>query len=513
MKHICIFALSILFVLPIFAAKKEKVQQVDSLGRKVKTGWTFGALPSVAFDADLGFQGGALANIYYYGDGSQYPEYIHSLYAEAAYTTKNYGIFRVNYDSKYLIPNHRLTLDATYQPDAMCDFYGFNGYQSVYNQDFHKWKKDQSKMGDPALYQSRAFYKYKRDLFRFAADIEGTIWQNIKWNAGLGVLGYMIDECDIEMLNGKNEFDPNIPLADQKAMNDKVEGMYEKYVKWGLIDQNEALGGWHPYLRAGLTYDSRDQRTCPTKGIYADAFFTYTAAFNAKYGQQATAGYNHLQFNFNFRHYVPVYRDRVTFAYRVGTQNNIAGKSPFYMNTYLNTLFIQRVMYEGLGGANSLRGIMRNRILANGFAYANVELRCKVAKFDIGRQHFYIGLAPFFDLGVITQPYKLDEDAIKKAYAKDVIETTAQAILGENVVMPLPLSSYFATYKTDDDFLGITTEHLDKSKTYLPHMAAGVGLKAAMNENFVLSVDWAMALDKQDNAKWANFYIKMGYLF
>ena len=504
MKRIFVLISAALVAMSISAAKKEKVQQVDSLGRKIKTGWNFGVLPSVAFDADLGFQGGALTNIYYYGDGSQYPEYIHSLYAEAAYTTKNYGIFRVNYDSKYLIPNHRLTLDATYQPDAMCDFYGFNGYQSVYNQDFHKWKKDQSKMGDPALYQSRAFYKYKRDLFRFAADIEGTIWQNIKWNAGLGVLGYMIDECDIEMLNGKNEFDPNIPLADQKAMNDKVEGMYEKYVKWGLIDQNEALGGWHPYLRAGLTYDSRDQRTCPTKGIYADAFFTYTAAFNAKYGQQATAGYNHLQFNFNFRHYVPVYRDRVTFAYRVGTQNNIAGKSPFYMNTYLNTLFIQRVMYEGLGGANSLRGIMRNRILANGFAYANVELRCKVAKFDIGRQHFYIGLAPFFDLGVITQPYKLDEDAIKKAYAMDVIESAALNLLGEEVVMPLELGEYFAL---DND------GNFDQSRVYVPHMAAGVGLKAAMNENFVLSVDWAMALDKQDNAKWANFYIKMGYLF
>ena len=509
MKKYILLTLTALLTLSVQAAKKDKVQQVDSLGRKIKTGWHFGALPSVAFDADLGFQGGALANIYYYGDGSQYPEYIHSIYAEAAYTTKNYGIFRVNYDSKYLIPNHRLTLDMTYQPDAMCDFYGFNGYQTVYNQNLHKWKKDQSKMGDPAEYQSRAFYKYKRDLFRFAADMEGTIYKNIKWNAGLGVLGYMIDECDIAMLNGKNEFDPSLPLADQKAMNANVEGLYEKYVKWGIIDQNEAHGGWHPYLRAGLTYDSRDQRTCPTKGIYADAFFTYTAAF----GEQATAGYNHLQFNFNFRHYVPVYRDRVTFAYRVGTQNNIAGKSPFYMNTYLNTLFIQRVMYEGLGGANSLRGIMRNRILANGFAYANVELRTKVAKFDIGKQHFYIGLAPFFDLGVITQPYELDEEAIKNAYEKDVLETTAQAILGQDVVMPLPLSSYFATYKTDNDPLGFTTEHLDKSKTYLPHMAAGVGLKVAMNENFVLSVDWAMALNKQDNAKWANFYIKMGYLF
>ena len=385
MKRIIIFAISILFVLPTFAAKKEKVQQVDSLGRKIKTGWNFGVLPSVAFDADLGFQGGALTNIYYYGDGSQYPEYIHSIYAEAAYTTKNYGIFRVNYDSKYLIPKHRLTLDATYQPDAMCDFYGFNGYQSVYNQDFHKWKKDPNKM-NVADYQSRAFYKYKRDLFRFAADIEGTIWKNIKWNAGVGVLGYMIGECDIDMLNGKHKYElgEDGKPTDSKAMNPAIEGLYEKYVNWGLIKPAEAKGGWHPYVRLGLTYDSRDQRTCPTKGIYADAFFTYTAAF----GKQAAAGYNHLQFNFNFRHYVPVYRDRVTFAYRIGTQNNIAGQSPFYMNTYLNTLFIQRVMYEGLGGANSLRGIMRNRILANGFAYANVELRCKVAKFDIGRQHF-----------------------------------------------------------------------------------------------------------------------------
>ena len=499
MKRLFVFIISILFVLPIFAAKKAKVQQVDSLGRKIKTGWNFGALPSVAFDADLGFQGGALANIYYYGDGSQYPEYIHSLYAEAAYTTKNYGIFRVNYDSKYLIPKHRLTLDATYQPDAMCDFYGFNGYQSIYNQSLHKWNKNPEKM-DIDTYQSRAFYKYKRNLFRFAADIEGTIWKNIKWNAGLGVLGYMIGECDIDMLNGKNEFDPNIPLGEQKAMNENVEGLYEKYVKWGLIDQAEAKGGWHPYLRAGITYDSRDQRTCPTKGIYADAFFTYTAAF----GEQAAAGYNHLQFNFNFRHYVPVYRDRVTFAYRIGTQNNIAGKSPFYMNTYLNTLFIQRVMYEGLGGANSLRGIMRNRILANGFAYANVELRCKVAKFDIGRQHFYIGLAPFFDLGVITQPYELDEDAVKKAYAMDVLEAILPNPSNDRPVAPLPLNGYFAL---DDN------GNFDHSCVYMPHMAAGLGLKAAMNENFVLSVDWAMALDPQDNAKWANFYIKMGYLF
>ncbi|MBO5960976.1 MAG: hypothetical protein J6P99_03985, partial [Paludibacteraceae bacterium] len=111
-RSISLLITVMLLSVSIHAVKKEKVQAVDSLGRKIKTGWNFGALPSVAFDADLGFQGGALANVYYYGDGSQYPEYIHSLYVEAAYTTKRYGIFRANYDSKYLIPNHRLTLDA-----------------------------------------------------------------------------------------------------------------------------------------------------------------------------------------------------------------------------------------------------------------------------------------------------------------------------------------------------------------------------------------------------------------
>ena len=59
----------------------------------IRKGWTFGLLPSVAYDADLGFQYGALTNIYYFGDGAVYPDYYHSFYAEAAYTTKRYGLF------------------------------------------------------------------------------------------------------------------------------------------------------------------------------------------------------------------------------------------------------------------------------------------------------------------------------------------------------------------------------------------------------------------------------------
>ena len=467
-----------------WAKRTPKPAEVDSLGRKIKTGWNFGILPSVAYDADYGFQGGLLANVYFYGDGSQYPEYIHSLYVEAAYTTKHHGIFRFNYDSKYLIPNHRLTLDATYLPDAMCDFYGFNGYQSVYHPTWHSWNKNPEKMTDKEAYQSRVFYKYKRDLIRVAGDIEGTIYKNLKWNAGLGVLGYIVNDCDINMLNGKNEFDPEQERYNQKALDPNAKGLYDMYKDWGLIGKDEQNGGWHPYVRAGFTFDTRDKRQGPNKGIWTDAFFTYNAAFNAAYGQQATAGYNNLQFNFTFRHYVPCFVDkkgiqRITFAYRLGTQNLLAGNTPFYTNNYLSTLFIQRVLYEGLGGGNSVRGMMANRILAKGFAYANVEFRFRIVDFDIKHQHFFVGLNPFFDLGMVTQPYEIVEEVM-----------TAHP-------------EYFSQ---------------DKKDVYRPHMSAGVGLKIGMNENFVLSADWAMPVNEkyymeQDNAKLANFYVKMGYLF
>ncbi len=471
-----------LLILTLSAYAKRHVSDSVAAQPKIKTGWNFGILPSIAYDADLGFQGGAITNIYYYGDGKQYPEYIHSLFVEASYSTKHYGTVRVNYDTKYLIPRCRLTLDATFLPDAMCDFYGFNGYQSKYQHYWAYWNKNKEKMVD-SLYQSRAYYKYKRDFVRFAADIEYDILSGLKANAGIGVLGYIIDRCDFKMLNSTIRNDST------RWLDPAVEGLYDKYIRWGLIDRAERRGGWHPYIRAGLTYDTRDLRTCPTKGIYADIFFTYSAAFNSRfYGNQADAGYNHLQLNVTFRHYVSVYRNRVIFAYRVGTQNLIAGKSPYYMNTYLNTLFIKRVLYEGLGGGNSLRGVMRNRILANGYAFSNVEWRFRLFDFDIKRQHFYIGLNTFFDIGMVTQPYRLEETTIRETIEACNIRD------GKDDV-----ADNFFTFKKKD--------------IYRPHMSAGVGLKAAMNENFVLSVDWAAAFDQQDSRNLANFYIKMGYLF
>ncbi|MBP5677541.1 MAG: BamA/TamA family outer membrane protein [Bacteroidales bacterium] len=419
----------------------------------VRQGWTFGVLPSVAYDADLGLQYGALTNIYYFGDGSTYPEYLHSFYAEAAYTTKHFGIFRFAYDSKYLIPNHRLSIDLTYLPDQMCDFYGFNGYQTDYNAAY-------SNQDDPA-YISRAYYKYRRDLFRFSADLQGEIRKPWYWNAGIGLLHFGVGTVDIDRLNSYTKKEEN-------KLPDTVT-LFDYYVQNGYISAAEAKGGLHPYLHGGVTYDTRDRLQNPTRGIHADAFLTYYADFGGDY--------NNIKLNANWRQYITLVPQRLTFAYRLGTQLNMAGDCPFYLNTYLNQLYMQRVVYEGLGGANSVRGIMRNRILAPGVAFANIELRTQLFSFKVGKNMFYVGLNPFVDAGMVVQPYRA-------------------VVSDPHQYGPTADDGYFGTHRLYD-----------------PHLAGGCGLKVAMNDNFVLSVDWATAFDKQDNGKFSNLYIKMGYMF
>lgn len=488
LTHLFIGTLMLMSALSLSAQNTDTTAQNKVANKSnSRTGWTLGVLPSVAFDADLGLQYGALTNIYYFGSGDIYPEYYHSFYVEAAYTTMKYGIFRFSYDSKYLIPNHRLSVDVTYLPDAMCDFYGFNGYESRYNS---TWTDDEN-----AGYVSRAFYKMQRNLFRASADLQGSIGGKWYWNGGAGLLSYKTGSVDLDKLNRNKDADEALP---------DTATLYDRYVQWGLIKDNEKAGGTHPYIHGGVTYDSRDRQQNPQHGIHADAFLSYTAAF----GDQSE--YNNLKINATWRHYIPLWvkhttlpdgrqeeKNIITLAYRLGMQELLAGESPYYLNTYLNQLYLQRVLYEGLGGANSLRGIMRNRILGDGFLFGNAELRIQLFSFHVKKENFYVGINPFIDWGLLTQR--------REAYKTDASHGSLDAETLANII---------ASGANPDDYFYIQQNNASGAKRWnSSHWGAGCGLKIAMNDNFVLSVDWARALNEQDNSKLSNLYIKMGYMF
>jgi len=86
--------------LTLFAQESDTIS--SSRGEKIKTGFSLGGVPVVAFDSDIGFKYGALVNLYWFGDGSRYPLYDHSVYLEWSRTTKGNGINQITYESDKL---------------------------------------------------------------------------------------------------------------------------------------------------------------------------------------------------------------------------------------------------------------------------------------------------------------------------------------------------------------------------------------------------------------------------
>ena len=99
-------------------AKGKKEVTYNENGEIIKTGIHLGPLPVVAFDADRGFQFGALLNLYNFGDGKNYPNPNEQWYFEASAYTKESAInsykFIVNYDNKTLIPGVRMSICSGY---------------------------------------------------------------------------------------------------------------------------------------------------------------------------------------------------------------------------------------------------------------------------------------------------------------------------------------------------------------------------------------------------------------
>lgn len=449
MKKLMLFGFLVFAVTGLFAQDEAEKKEVT------KDGWNFGALPTITYDTDLGFQYGALVDLYNYGDGSRYPKYNHKLYFEVSRFTKGSGINRFYYDSDRLIPGLQTSLDISYLSDQAYDFFGYNGYDAVVNYD---WMDDE----DPA-YKSRMFYKYDRKMFRIKADVVGKLsGEKLKWTAGFNMLNFKIKTVDIDKLNkGKDE-------ADKLPTHDSVPGLYQKYQEWGIITADEADGGFIPALKAGLVYDSRDNKPNPMKGIWTEAVVEGAPEFLGAETSFAKLSLTHRQ-------YFTIIKDNLSFAYRLNYQTGIAGYTPFYYQTQVVVSELKGATSEGLGGGSNLRGVKRNRVIGDGYFLGNIEARWKFVRFQFINNNFYLGLNGFVDFGQVTKRMKgvenVSESLLSSAAAKDYYDEDAEKL----------------------------------------HVSYGAGLRIAMNTNFIIKVDYGMAADERDGK--SGMYIGLNYLF
>jgi len=442
--------------------KEKKNVKYNEKGEIIKTGLNFGPLPVVAFDADRGFQYGALLNIYNFGDGSTYPNPKSWWYIEAsAYTGGTWNLY-LNYDNMEVFRNTRLSICTNYSNESALDFYGFNGYQSIYTyglDDFFasnpdEFTFDDSKKGVKAANKfdngmgkaPNGFYRYSRQSFRAKADLTGKIAKNFYWEAGYTF--YWINH---------KEFTP-------KGYTVKDGSLYSLYKDWGILNdtgENQFVSA----LKAGLMYDSRNVQNNPTKGIWAEAHIIAAPKWLG-------SSMDSYKVSATFRHYVPIVQDKLTFAYRLAYQGFLGKNTPWYLMPFYSNMGYTRD-YDAIGGYRTTRGLMLDRVQGLHTGFYNIELRYKFVDFQLWNQNIAFALSAFTDGAHVFKGY----DLTNKTGAKPEL------------------------YK----------KYIDTSIKDGLHASAGGGLRFIMNQNFIVAFEYARCFNRQDGK--GAFYINTGFLF
>ena len=401
--------------------------------KEIKKGPNYGPLPIIDYSVDKGFQFGGKVDMYHYGDGSLYPDYLYSASLSASAYTKGDRAFKALFDSKHLIPGGRYSMGILYSSNAIYPFYGFNGAAAPY---------DPSLSG--ILDDGTAFYKMHRSLFRiltsYQRQLGDTPWG---WAAGMTWV------------------DARVGTADNwKVKNDY--SLYGEYVAKGIIPAEEADGGKHLEMKAGISYDSRDNENSPSRGTSFE-LFTYGSCGFVK----GTSSY--LRLAVKLKQFVPLYGEDLILAYHLAYQGTIAGHTPFYLLPIIQSINLKQYNAEGLGGTRSLRRVMRNRVQGDGYAWTNVELRWTFARFRLANQNWRLLTNPFVDAGAVVQPYRLD----------------AQKAVGKGLL-----------YSGEKETI---------------HGSVGIGLHLLMNRNINVGIEYAHCFRDQDGQ--SGFVIGSGFLF
>lgn len=498
--------------------KSKKPVVYNEKGEIIKTGLNFGPLPAIAYDADKGFQVGAILNIFDYGDGSDYPNYFSKTYFEASYFTKGSMLFQVMHDNKKLIPGVRWSTAAVVSYDKAFDFYGFNGYQSYL--DYGRLavgKANKKGAQDPEQFLYTPYYRANKLTAFFKTDFVGRITDHLYWEAGYNLRYFRENAINRASINkGKPEFN---------IFPDSEKTLYEQYVDWGLILPGETMipeiggqkkGFFNSQIRLGLMYDSRDKEGAPTRGIWAEAH-----AIAAPRWLGTTLPY--YRYSLTFRHYVPIVKnDVLTFAYRLNYEGAFSKGCPYYVLPYI-TLLGENDDKDGMGGYRTTRGILRDRVMGLDMASYNLEFRYRFVNFKWLKQNMSFAWSVFSDGTMVTRqrkmdfntPYKPGTEAYTQAWESYKDYKFGAAIRFEEVEVvengePVKKLQKVKEYTRPDGFV-----------KEMPHVAVGTGLRFIMNENFIVAFEYGMPISRfykktspyymQDGT--GAFYINIGYLF
>ena len=367
------------------------------------TGWELTGLPAINYDSDEGFGYGVLFEAYNYGEGGEAP-YRYTLQPTVFLTTGGRRDFTLFFDAPHLLSDGwRIDGSLGSERQIANPYYGL-GNASVY---------------DEALEEVEGQYYYRFGRTRRQATL------NLQRRVGSLPLRILMGGGATRTTVEPLPKDATRTLLGQELLGGNVPG------------------GWSNHLRVGLIWDSRDRETGPRRGTWSELLVQVVPDFLGSESQ-------YVRWTIADRRYFPL-GDRLTFANRFLVQNT-EGTAPFYDLYIVQTSFKQQ---EGLGGAKTLRGILKNRYVGEGLFLWNAELRWRAHEFAMVGRSFHLVLSGFVDTGRVWE----------------------NGLVVDQILSDL-------------------------------HTAFGGGVRVGMGENFVVAIDVGHSTEAT-----APMYIGLGYLY
>ena len=148
---------------------------------------------------------------------------------------------------------------------------------------------------------------------------------------------------------------------------------------------------WSNYVRVGLVWDSRDQETGPRRGAWTELLLQRV---DESFGADAS----YTRWTLADRRYFAL-GPRLVFAHRALLQGVTDG-APIHDLFLVQTSFKQQ---EGLGGAKTVRGLLKNRFVGRGLFVWNAELRWRATEFRLVGRSFHTVVSVFLDQGRVWE--------------------------------------------------------------------------------------------------------------
>lgn len=405
--------------LPFYIDDSKKIPAFELEDKKEGTFIT--GLPRFEFDPIRGFGIGGNVNVFVNKTKEDpffdYTAYRHRVNAEFFIFQNGRIRYAINYDAPYIFNSKwRLRVDLVHGEDPNAQYWGI-GRESLNTlsfvdkntgqmRDFRKLKDYEENLSLATLgtdgnyytdfhfnhfIQSEQLYNILGERVMMGGKLRLMFGYEALFNSFVSYQGeiaeeaYDLDGNAVEAVNNQTFVDIQ-----------RQDGTWDKFNLGGF---NNGVGTNFTSMLAGaLIYDTRDFEPDPSNGVFLQYSHEYSAPW--------------LGSNFNFHkfmvqgQYVKTLlrwrenKSRLTFA-GLAAFGHIFGSRINFIEMWDLSSQAEAGGILVLGGGRSIRGYREARFLAPTVALVNLELRAKFYDFRFLRQHFALGLTPFFDFGSV----------------------------------------------------------------------------------------------------------------